>query len=514
MNELITNAAKTIFSYCRTRTNSKEEAEDLSQDIFVELLKTKGNFDSEKAFYGFMWAVAGNVYAAWYKKRNKTINSELDENIPDNSIPLVEMLEKESDLRLLYRELGLLTEQYRQVVIQYYFNERKVSDISKSMNISESMVKFLLFKTRKKLKEGMNMKRTKGDLSFNPRRMELGILGKSDYPFWDLRDSLIAQNILLACYNDRCTAEEISIEIGVAVPYLEKELSKLCEKGLLAQKGGKYETNIVIFTKEFLEEADEKTVQNRNNVAEIISKFLGEHLGDIKSVGFHTGFLGDNMLKWQIATIMLMQGYKKYEKSLNIVPPTKYPGIEGFFWGMECYDQSLYPRGYGGAEKSNENGDCFNYHVFEVSGATDVFYLIENQTRTNIVLDIAKGKTADLSENDMSEVAEFIKRGFVRKTGDELSLKFPVYTSEQHKELLSLTDDITTAIAEETREFIKTATDILIQHTPVSMKKEAESMAWVNMFDIIIASLKIMMDNGTLQQIPENIYPTTWIWQC
>jgi hypothetical protein len=87
------------------------------------------------------------------------------------------------------------------------------------------MVKFLLFKSRKIIQEGMNMERIRGNLSFDPGRMDLRYWGSGDNPFWKLCDeSLIAQNILLACYNDRCTAEEISLQTGVAVPYLESDL--------------------------------------------------------------------------------------------------------------------------------------------------------------------------------------------------------------------------------------------------------------------------------------------------
>lgn len=204
-DKLIADAAKTIFSYCRARTNSKEEAEDLSQDIILELLKTRGNLRDDKAFYGFMWALAGNVYKDWCKKRRKINECALDEGMSDDGIPFSVLLEKESDLKLLYRELCLLTGQYRQVVIEYYFKDRKVSEISKSLNISESMVKFLLFKSRKMMKEGMNMERTRGDLSFNPVKMRVGILipkddnGATEYGH-AIRDlvngNLMAQNIL------------------------------------------------------------------------------------------------------------------------------------------------------------------------------------------------------------------------------------------------------------------------------------------------------------------------------
>ena len=93
VNKYIEETAKTVFSYCLARTNSKEEAEDLSQDIILKLLTVQGNLRDDKAFYGFMWTVAGNVCKEWYKKRRKIIESELDENIPDDSAPLDELLE-------------------------------------------------------------------------------------------------------------------------------------------------------------------------------------------------------------------------------------------------------------------------------------------------------------------------------------------------------------------------------------------------------------------------------------
>jgi hypothetical protein len=40
-----------------------------------------------------------------------------------------------------------------------------------------------------------------------------------------------------------------SLQIGVAVPYLERDLKKLCEIGILHHRGGKYETALAIVTR-------------------------------------------------------------------------------------------------------------------------------------------------------------------------------------------------------------------------------------------------------------------------
>jgi RNA polymerase sigma factor (sigma-70 family) len=517
-DKLITDAAKTIFSYCRARTYSKEEAEDLSQDIILELLRSKGSFCNDKAFYGFMWAVAGNVYKDWCKKRIKNIETELDENIPDDSVPLAEMLEKESDIKLLYRELSLLTEQYRKVIIMYYFNEVKVSEISKSLDISESMVKFLLFKSRKILKEGMNMERAKGNLSFNPGHMWAGVIvPKTDYSVSEqnqairnlVNGNLIAQNILFACYNDRCTAEEISLQIGVAVPYLEKDLNNLCEKGLLIQKGGKYETDIVIFTKEFSEESNEKTLPVHREIAEIFDKYLNEHFDYIKAMEFYKGDEDDNLLKWHIAHILLHGAGTKYHDSLNYTCPTKYGGREAIVFGLEDYSGRTVRMA--NTERYNANGEKITIHDFFIINTRDFNYFERYPNRVNIILDIARGKTTRFGENDMGEIAEFIKLGYVSKNGDELSLKFPVYTKEQFDKIKTLLSDAINAVAEKMREAVKISTDILVQHTPVSMKKDAENIGWLQARDCGFSSVKIMVDNGILQRVADNAHPTTYI---
>ncbi|MCL1794546.1 MAG: sigma-70 family RNA polymerase sigma factor [Oscillospiraceae bacterium] len=525
-DKLITDAAKTIFLYCRTRTNSKEEAEDLSQDIILKLLKARENLRDDKAFYGFMWAVAGNVYKDWRRKRSRNIEYEFDENISDESVPLDTLLEKESDLRLLCRELGLLTEQYRQVVIQYYFNNCKVSDISKSLNISESMVKFLLFKSRKILKDGMNMERTNGNLSFIPRHLILAASNKggasvdechSILNVVNQNDNLTAQNILFACYNDRCTTEEISLQIGVSVPYLEGDLKRLCEKDLLIRKGGKYETNIVIFTKEFAEEANEKMLPVQRAIAEKITNFLNERLDDIKAIGFHRGVEDDNLLKWHITNMCFQeisrQDSPKQKSAETNTVVYKFAGEQLLVYGMEHYPTICVMSFHIG---SNAKGDMIKIVDYSITNNADTCpYFNRSQNRVNIILDIARGKSAGFSENDMFEIAEFIKHGFVRKNGDKLNLNIPVMKKEQFEKIKSMfmidnAKDLG-IIMGKINEAVDAVRDILVQHTPVSLKKEAEALAWIKQRDFGIATMKMMLDTDTLHQVADNAHPTTYV---
>ena len=187
--------------------------------------------------------------------------------------------------------------------------------------------------------------------------------------------------------------------------------------------------------------------------------------------------------------------------------PTKYLGIEAFPIVVEHNPNSI-----GGASiltPHNKNGDYLFYMGIHINGLNPIGnYFIFSPNRVDLMLNIAKGKTDCFNENDKVEAAEFIKRGFVKKTENELSLKFPIFTDRQYKDLLYLIDDTASAIAEKTQEMVKLTTDILVQHTPVSMKKEAENMGWIIMFidGAVVAPTKIMLEKGMLHPFADNSY--------
>jgi len=48
----VADSMKTIFAFCLTRTPNRVEAEDLSQEIVMEVLKSADSLREEQAFYG------------------------------------------------------------------------------------------------------------------------------------------------------------------------------------------------------------------------------------------------------------------------------------------------------------------------------------------------------------------------------------------------------------------------------------------------------------------------------
>ncbi len=94
------------------------------------------------------------------------------------------------------------------------------------------------------------MAREFGVLSYKPENIRFekwGSDGRYGEP-WTLIDRKMAKNLILATYRTPSTAEELSLELGVALPYMEDELQKLTDATLLRKVGSKYESSVAILS--------------------------------------------------------------------------------------------------------------------------------------------------------------------------------------------------------------------------------------------------------------------------
>ena len=504
--------AKSLLSYCTARTSNHFEAEDLAQDIILEIYKSADNIRNVDAFYGFMWAIAGNVYKQWCKNKTRNKECELTDNLCDEA----ELLDDEtSDLYLLRRELTLLSEKYRRAVILYYIENKSCSEISNHISISESMVKYLLFKSRQILKEGMSMERNYGQQSYNPKGLSLLFWGNGDNRYYHLCDSKISQNILFACYNDKLTAEQISLEIGVSLPYMEDKLNELCEYELLKKDGNRYYTNIVIFTRDFANEVNAKTAEPREKIADILTEAISKHEHEVRNIGFVGADMSNNSFAWQMASFILYNAVIEIlQTKIKVVYPKDKFGTECFIWGSENGEQNSWESqfGFGISNVVNETGDYIQFMDFPINGEM-VHHCFNRQNVTNVFLDVAKGNTVHFSENDKALAADMVRKGYIISNEKGLLVNAPIFTKEQHQKMKDIFADTAIKIANEAETLMETVTKILKEHAPLHLKKLAKDMAYLRLFeDAISAPVAILYDRKYL--LPYNgdcVLPTAYV---
>ncbi len=298
--KIITEYLKPIYGFALKRCKNLADAEDMSQEIvmraFRALLARDDIADTDK----FIWTVAHNTLANYYRDSTRMIVGvpidDMVEIISDGS-DLAENIEDAETVDRLHREIAYLSKLQRQIVIAYYYENLRQSDIAEMLGIPLGTVKWHLFEAKKELKRGMDTVRNSSELKFNPKKFSAiyfsGSVGEKGSPSNFLRSAL-AQNIVYAVRNVAKTVNEIADALGVSPVYVENEIEFLEEYGIVLKKGDKYICNIIVeeATEELLRLQDEMYLR----AADIIANELYDELtqsGILDDPGILGGITGD-----------------------------------------------------------------------------------------------------------------------------------------------------------------------------------------------------------------------------
>jgi len=300
-----------LFYFCLKKTGNAHEAEDLASDISLNIIAELKKGTIPENFPAWVWKIARNRYSSWADKKNRRAKAVSVADIESLELAFDGLVEDEllhkEELGLLRRELAFIASDYRKIVMAYYIDDMSVRDIAKMLSIPEGTVKTKLFRSRNILKEGMLMAREFGVMSYKPENVGFimnGRSGKNGEP-WSIISRSLCKNILLAAYRTPSTAEELSIELGVALPYMEDELNMLTNATLLKKNGNKYETNIFIVSAK----AQEKIYMNLRRIApELTAAIIKLQEYQVKcneeyDSKWHEGYQPFEDMKWA----MLMQ---------------------------------------------------------------------------------------------------------------------------------------------------------------------------------------------------------------
>ncbi len=247
----ITEYLKPIYGFALKRCRSIEDAEDLSQEIVLKAFRALLSKDNIGDTSKFIWTIAHNALSNYYRDNAKSMVGvsidEVAELIADPDAKM-DADDNSETIRRLQSEIAYLSKLQRKIVIAYYFENRKQSDIAKSLGIPLGTVKWHLFEAKKELKRGMDTMRKTGELKFNPIELRyIGINGSAGKKSLDdfFRSSL-AQNICYSVRNTAKTVHEIADDLGVSPVYVETEVEYLEEYGFLQMQKDKYLLNFII----------------------------------------------------------------------------------------------------------------------------------------------------------------------------------------------------------------------------------------------------------------------------
>lgn len=152
---LVDRYGKPVYSLIVKIVRNREDAEELSQDVFMKVFRTLSSFKGNCNFSTWMYRIAYNTAISGTRKHKQEFLSIEEEQITNVSeTEVTEMMNRsgnEEQLVLLDKAIAQLLPEERALIHLYYMKEKTIDEMITITGLSESNVKTKLFRIRKKL---------------------------------------------------------------------------------------------------------------------------------------------------------------------------------------------------------------------------------------------------------------------------------------------------------------------------------------------------------------------------
>jgi RNA polymerase sigma-70 factor (ECF subfamily) len=157
--ELLRRHRRAIYAYARAYINSREDAEEVTQDVFVKVYRAAHRFNSHYSFSTWLYTIASNTCKNKLRSRRRhQDNVSLDAGdglplpAPDEAGPL-EVYRRNLEIAAVRRAIQLLPDGYREVLFLRYVKGLSYKDIADALGLSLGNVEARIFRGKAKVRE-------------------------------------------------------------------------------------------------------------------------------------------------------------------------------------------------------------------------------------------------------------------------------------------------------------------------------------------------------------------------
>ena len=138
-----------IYRYFYWQTNKRtEDAQDLTQDVFIEMAKSIHTFKGEGSFKNWLYTIAKYRLSKWIKAKYDLPVSPLFENIIEID-EVTDLQVQDSKLSLLNEILDQLKPRAKSILQLRFLRNYSVAETAQELGMSESNVKVITHRSLK-----------------------------------------------------------------------------------------------------------------------------------------------------------------------------------------------------------------------------------------------------------------------------------------------------------------------------------------------------------------------------
>jgi len=145
---------KRIYNFLARMTMDRALAEDLTQNVFLRIIKYRNSYREGLRFQSWIYQVARNIFSDHYQLHKNRFSDFIDvekirEQIPDGG----ENQALEEQEKLLARSMAMLSEEQRELLVLTRFQHMKYEDVAVIMETTVANIKVKVHRAIAKLRE-------------------------------------------------------------------------------------------------------------------------------------------------------------------------------------------------------------------------------------------------------------------------------------------------------------------------------------------------------------------------
>jgi RNA polymerase sigma-70 factor (ECF subfamily) len=162
--ELVHRFQHRLVAVMHHLVGTAEEAEDLAQEVFLRVFRTRERYTPTAKFSTWLFTIANNLALNALRDRKRRPQVPLDpadsgplpaEKLADGRPPPYQPLAQAELAAVVRRALDGLNERQRMAVVLNKFEDMGYAEIGEVMGLSDKAVKSLLCRAREKLREAL-----------------------------------------------------------------------------------------------------------------------------------------------------------------------------------------------------------------------------------------------------------------------------------------------------------------------------------------------------------------------
>ena len=145
---------KRMFNFLARMTMDRDLAEDLTQNVFLRMIKYRNSYREGKRFQSWIYQIARNVFSDHFQAtKNKTSDFIDIEKMSDTIIDAEGATDQDEREKVLHRSLALLNEEQRELLVLTRFQQMKYEEVAVIMETTVANIKVKVHRAIAKLRE-------------------------------------------------------------------------------------------------------------------------------------------------------------------------------------------------------------------------------------------------------------------------------------------------------------------------------------------------------------------------